>query len=824
MKRRGEVITFYSFKGGVGRSMAVANVAVLLAGQGKRVLVLDCDFEAPGLHRYLLGGRETSPRFTPDTLQGGMLEFLNAFREILGTRWPDGFPEGTPPAASELEALVTEVFDAGSFLYTVNVRALAHRDEQTVSLDFVAAARFDAGYADVARNFDWQSFYDLYGEAFPALAAALARRYDYVLIDSRTGVTDVGSICTMLLPDKLVLVFSTNEQSLQGVLEAGWQAVRARQEFERGPLPLFPLLSRVEDNEEHLRQEWIARSRRSFERMMARLLSRRAYPLATYFNAVRIPYRTFYAYGEAIAVERESTQETGSLAQAYQVFVDAICCATAEDAQSALVRKSTSGDLGSLLVSMGSDAESLLVGSEVLLRSARIHQENAAQIMLLRAVGLFKVDKWEEGIEACRELIRRFGSIRTVAVGRLVAIARYNLAIALHRTKRYEEALVAGEEFVEGADELESSEQIAQIMVNRGVAFARLERHEEAIAVYEAVAQKFGEATERSLRFQAAVALFNRAMDLERVGRLREAESAYRGVVEQFDERERVDVLEPVVRAMLNYPLLLLKLGRRGEGVTLLERFIARFGEAESVSVRRHLAMAMVSRGSALCEMQRLEEGLVVYDEFLRRFGEAEDQEFVRSSVTARVNRGTVLLQLKRPDEALRAYEDVLLRFSCTGTEHDELIANARVGKAQALVELGQMEEAASIFAGVVRDFSTRQDLQAIVAEAFNAWGFSLLREGKRLMSKGEVQMGEETLQLAREKLAEGLLHKADHAFMIGNAGYVAFLQGRSDEARELLKRAIELGGEAVREGEHADADLHSLPQDEAFRRLLRSL
>src|SRR5215475_6510469 len=46
------IITFYSYKGGTGRSMLLANVAWLLACAGKEVLVIDWDLEAPGLHRY----------------------------------------------------------------------------------------------------------------------------------------------------------------------------------------------------------------------------------------------------------------------------------------------------------------------------------------------------------------------------------------------------------------------------------------------------------------------------------------------------------------------------------------------------------------------------------------------------------------------------------------------------------------------------------------------------------------------------------------------------------------------------------------------------
>src|ERR1044071_8965008 len=48
----GRIVTFYSYKGGTGRSMLLANVAWLLASNGRRVLAIDWDLEAPGLHRF----------------------------------------------------------------------------------------------------------------------------------------------------------------------------------------------------------------------------------------------------------------------------------------------------------------------------------------------------------------------------------------------------------------------------------------------------------------------------------------------------------------------------------------------------------------------------------------------------------------------------------------------------------------------------------------------------------------------------------------------------------------------------------------------------
>ena len=48
------IVTFYSYKGGVGRTLALANMGVLLARGGKKVLLMDWDLEAPGLDSYFL--------------------------------------------------------------------------------------------------------------------------------------------------------------------------------------------------------------------------------------------------------------------------------------------------------------------------------------------------------------------------------------------------------------------------------------------------------------------------------------------------------------------------------------------------------------------------------------------------------------------------------------------------------------------------------------------------------------------------------------------------------------------------------------------------
>ena len=45
-----KTVTFYSYKGGVGRTLALANIALRLSEFGKKVCILDFDLEAPGVH------------------------------------------------------------------------------------------------------------------------------------------------------------------------------------------------------------------------------------------------------------------------------------------------------------------------------------------------------------------------------------------------------------------------------------------------------------------------------------------------------------------------------------------------------------------------------------------------------------------------------------------------------------------------------------------------------------------------------------------------------------------------------------------------------
>ena len=188
-KAPGKIITFYSYKGGTGRSMTLANVAWILASNGKKVLAIDWDLEAPGLYRYFypfLGDKDL-------TSSDGVINFVTDYKlKVM-----------TPPAEG------VEVPNDWYVEYA-NIKDYASTLQWDFTeggrLDFVPAGRQDETYSTLVNLFNWQDFYErLGGKRFlNASKEKMREDYEYILIDSRTGVSDTSGICTVHMPDTLV--------------------------------------------------------------------------------------------------------------------------------------------------------------------------------------------------------------------------------------------------------------------------------------------------------------------------------------------------------------------------------------------------------------------------------------------------------------------------------------------------------------------------------------------------------------------------------------------------------------------------------------------
>ncbi|MBI4662047.1 MAG: DUF4062 domain-containing protein [Verrucomicrobia bacterium] len=301
--RSGQVLTFYSFKGGTGRSMALANLAWFLASMSKRVLAIDWDLEAPGLHRYF-------QPFLPDqdlSNSKGVIDFVSDF--ALQAMTPELDEQGQPvappqdwylPYANILRCALplNYPFDAGG------------------RIDFVPSGRQDASYSSRVNSFDWKDFYDCLGGwgFIEAVRRHACSEYDFILIDSRTGVSDTSGICTVQMPDTLVVCFTLNNQSIDGAAAVVESVLRQRpaleHDHERRPLRIFPVPMRIDPFEQD-RLAW--RKRYAGERFGRFPDHLKPDERERYRNEVQFPYVPYYSYEEILAIFRDQPGDPGTL-------------------------------------------------------------------------------------------------------------------------------------------------------------------------------------------------------------------------------------------------------------------------------------------------------------------------------------------------------------------------------------------------------------------------------------------------------------------------------------------------------------------------------
>lgn len=177
-------VTFYSFKGGVGRTTALTHVAWILAMRGHKVVAVDLDLEAPGLSTTF--NLEPQPKY-------GIVDYFYE-RSYL--------PDGVEPSISIAEIFgEVRIPKATGRLFVVPAGFL--------NLDYVS--KVDDLHAttviDGNQNL-WSVFKDEIDEHL---------KPDIILIDSRTGINQWGALSLIQAADEAIIFLFPNEQNKQGI-------------------------------------------------------------------------------------------------------------------------------------------------------------------------------------------------------------------------------------------------------------------------------------------------------------------------------------------------------------------------------------------------------------------------------------------------------------------------------------------------------------------------------------------------------------------------------------------------------------------------------
>jgi hypothetical protein len=172
-------------------------------------------------------------------------------------------------------------------------------------------------------------------------------------------------------------------------------------------------------------------------------------------------------------------------------------------------------------------------------------------------------------------------------------------------------------------------------------------------------------------------------------------------------------------------------------------------------------------------------------------------------------------------------YDEVVRRFGeATESGIRETVAMALVSKGAAQGKLTSAADEVAIYDDVVRRFgeATEPGIREQVGNALNGIAFNLLCEAKATWKREGRERASEELRQAAERAERALLYLPSNPFVLGNKGYALFLAGETEAGTAALREAIKLGGEEIRRAELADAEIHPLPLDEAFKELVRSI
>lgn len=497
----GAVTTFHSHKGGVGRTMALANIGVLLASRehaSAPVLMVDWDLETPGLQHY----------FPQEETHAGVLEFFLACRDQLQRR-------SRRAIASGGDALAREV------LATVGWERYVVRVDQCRPLYLMPAGRLDAGYTARLSSLRWEALFHACPALFRNFAAMLARHYRHVLVDARSGRGDSTGICTTLLPDRLVLPFETNRQSLDGLQALVQRATTYRRSHdeEQRPLLVYPLPVRMALDDAGQRAAWrrgdAANGARGyqpvFERVLGEAYGIEGLSLESYFNEVQLPQSRALAQGERVVAGNEAEVDRYSATRAYEALL---------------------AWLGPGHLPWQSRSELPLLAE---VAQARAGQDGGAARMLALAHGLFRLGLVcrESGREAAApQYFRESASLYAQAAGEEhldTVAARAHLAAMQLKAGWFDEArlLLRGVVEVrsrvlgpEHADVLDACIAQAQALAGQGHLAAALARLQEVLDVQQRVLGREHPLTLHTLALQAA--LLAQAGDLEQARLLQE--------------------------------------------------------------------------------------------------------------------------------------------------------------------------------------------------------------------------------------------------------------------------------------------------------------
>lgn len=196
IEHNAKIITGYSYKGGMGRSTLIAMLAIKSALEGKNVVVLDFDFEAPGITNMFID-------FEKEKYSEGVLDYIIE------------------------KPILKDKLNIKDFCIKVNNKVTLPISEKKINLlgdirVFPASNMADENQENYMQKISRINFTSFNKNRDNILTEFINEidetiKPDIIFIDSRTGITDIGGISLNGLSDINICIFSNDKQNIEGM-------------------------------------------------------------------------------------------------------------------------------------------------------------------------------------------------------------------------------------------------------------------------------------------------------------------------------------------------------------------------------------------------------------------------------------------------------------------------------------------------------------------------------------------------------------------------------------------------------------------------------
>lgn len=192
------VASFYSYKGGMGRTTTMVAYALYLSSVcHQKVVLIDCDLEAPGLNNFFLKYPAEQNN------HNGLVEYLlDRGTNLVG-----------PNMVTDYMQEVDHIFSGDGSIYVMPAGNMSDRKageglESTHFDHFIeGVSRIDINNSSYAKGVFQTLVNDIAEAVHP----------DVICIDSKTGINDVMGVSVCALADVVVGFFRNDAQSLPGL-------------------------------------------------------------------------------------------------------------------------------------------------------------------------------------------------------------------------------------------------------------------------------------------------------------------------------------------------------------------------------------------------------------------------------------------------------------------------------------------------------------------------------------------------------------------------------------------------------------------------------